>query len=149
MPLSRNMFGVDVEGILESAGLTPLVLTRAEAACAEETLGIKPTTFTKLFGSTRNSDWPQCSKVPSFENFVCTGPVSQPFMPLGPGKPGLLLRFPSSIKTPQSDCDESRFLGFSKTHPGSNLHYRGKYAIIPVPQIQFTWTNLPSKVRCE
>ena len=140
---------VDVEGILEGAGLTPLALTRAEAACAEETPGIKPTTFTKLFGGTLNSEWPRCPKLPSLENFVCTGLVAQPLMPLGPGKPGLLLRLPSSIMTPQNDREDSTFLVFSKTHSGSDLHYRGKYTIIPVPQIQFTWANLPSKVRYE
>ena len=150
-PLSRDRFHMDVEGILEDAGLTPLVLTRAEAARAEETPGIEPITFIKLFGGTLNSEWPQCSKVPGYNNFICTSPVSQPFMPLGPGKPGLLLRVTSIIKTPQSDRDKCAFHLLSKTHPGGTLHYRGKYATIPLPQIQFTWTtgNLPRKVRYE
>ena len=149
VPPGRDGFHVDVERILEDAGLTPLVLTRAEAACAEETPGIELTTFTELFGGTRNSEWPQCSKVPGYENFVCTAPVSQPFMPLGPGKPGILLRVPTIIKTPRSDHDRSTLHVLSKTHSGGTLHYRGKYAIIPLPQIQFTWTNFPPKVRYE
>ena len=146
MSVPRDRFGVDVEGILEGAGLTPLLLTRAEAAHAEETPGIEWTTFVKLFGGTRNSEWPQCSKVPGYENFICTTTIAQPFMPLSPGKPGLFLRLPSIIEVPQSDRDET-FHVLSATQPGDTMYYLGKYAIIPLPQIQFTWYNLSYTVR--
>jgi hypothetical protein len=145
----RDRFGVDVERIFERAGLAPLVLTRAEASRAEETPGIGWTTFIKVFGGTKYSEWPQCSKVPGYEDFVCTGIAAQPYMPLVPGKPGLLLRLPAVIETPQSDRDKSTFHVLSGTQPNGTLHYRGKYTRTPLPQIQFTWTNLPYKVRYE
>jgi hypothetical protein len=149
MSVPRDRFVVDVEGIFERAGLRPLVLTRAEASRAEETPGIKWTTFINVFGRTKNFDfeWPQCSKVHGYENFVCTRITAQPFMPLVPGKPGLLLRIPAVIETPQSDRDKSTFHVLSTTQPGGALHYRGKYTRIPLPQIQFTWTNLRKRVR--
>ncbi|KAI0281225.1 hypothetical protein BGY98DRAFT_959328, partial [Russula aff. rugulosa BPL654] len=99
--------------IFERAGLTPLVLTRAEVSCAERTPGIKWTTFVKLFGGALNSEWPQCSKVPGYEDFACTTVSAQPFMPLVPGKPGLLLQLPAVIEAPQSNHDKSTFHIFS------------------------------------
>lgn len=149
VPPGQDDFGVDVEGILEGADLTPLVLTRAEVACAEGTPGINWAMFIKTFGGNGNLEWPQCSKIAGYENFIRTGSVAQPFMPLSPGRPGLLLRLPSYIKTPQSDHDESTYHVFSATHSTGTLHYRGKYATIPLPQIQLTWTNTPRKVRYE
>jgi len=147
MTVPRDRFDVDVEGIFERAGLTPLVLTRAEASRAEKTPGIEWTTFTKVFGGTPKSEWPQCSKVPGYEDFVCTSIIPQPFMPLVPGKPGLLLRLPAVY---ENDRDKSTFHVLSTTQPGSDiLHYCGKYTKIPLPQIQFTWTNLPFEVRYE
>ncbi|KAN0117987.1 hypothetical protein V8E52_005574 [Russula decolorans] len=138
--------GMDVEGIFECAGLTPLVLTRAEASRAEETPGITWTMFFKVFGGTMmNSEWPQCSKVPGYEEFLCTGTIAQPYMPLVPGKPGVFLRLPAVIETPQSDHDKSTFHVLSAMRPKGALHYRGKYRKIPLPQVQFTWTNLLQK----
>lgn len=63
MLVPRDRFGVNVEGIFERAGLTSLVLTRADA-CAKETPGIEWTTFIEVFGDIVNSGWPQCPKVP-------------------------------------------------------------------------------------
>jgi hypothetical protein len=144
----RDRFGVDVEGILERAGLTPLVLTRAEASRAEEMPGIERTAFINAFGgTTKNSEWQQCSKAPGYEDFFCASITAQPFMPLVPGKPGLLLRLPVVIEMPQSDRDKCTFHVLSATELNGALHYLGKYTRIPLPQIQFTWANLPIRVR--
>jgi len=137
---------MDVEKIFARAGLTPLVLTRAEAACAGETPSIEWTTFIKIFGG-NVSEWPQCFKVPGYKNFVCTSITSQPFMPIVPGKPGLLLQPPAVIKTPQSTHDKSTFHVLSTTQLAGGLHYLGKYTKVPLPQIQFTWSKLPPEVR--
>lgn len=136
---------VDVEGIFKRAGLTPLILTRAEASRAKETPSIKWKKFFKLFGATVKCEWPQCSKVPGYKDFLCTSITAQPFMPVVPGKPGLFLRLPAVIETPQSDCDKSTFQVFSATQPWDVLHYRGKYTKIPLPQIQFTLADLPKR----
>ena len=106
------------------------------------------TTFIKVFGGTMYSEWPQCSKVPGYEDFLCTRFTAQPFMPLGPGEPGLLFRLPAVIEMPQSNRDRSTFHVLSTMQPGGTLHYRGKYTRIPLPKIQFAWTNLPTRVRC-
>lgn len=136
---------MDVEGIFERAGLTPLVLTRAEVSCAEDTPGIHSPTFRKLFGGSPSGfEWAQCSKVPGYEDFVCTTITAQPFMPLVPGKPGILLRLPAVFEMTQSDRDKT-FHVLSTTQPSGPLHYRGKYTKIPLPQIQFTWTNVKNR----
>jgi hypothetical protein len=132
---------VDVEGIIKRAGLVPAVLTTAEAARAKETPGIEQSTFIKVFGGTEISEWAwlQCSKLPGYEVFLCPSIAAQPFMPLVPGKPGLLLRLPDVIEKPQS---ERAFHVLSATQPNGALHYRGRYKKVPLPQIQFTWANL-------
>jgi len=135
---------MDVEGIIKHAGLTPRVLTRAEASHSKGTPGIEWTTFSNVFGGTRN-EWPQCYKVPGYEDFLCTSITAQPFMPLVPGKPGLFLQLPATIETPQSDRGKSTFHVLSTTRPKGTLHYRGKYRKIPLPQIEFTWANLTGK----
>jgi len=144
----RDRFGVDVEGIFERAGLNPLVLTRAEASRADETPGIRWSKFYKEFGTPLNFELPQGSKVPGYEDFVCTGIASQPFMPLDPGKPGLLFRLPVVIETSENDREKSIFHVLSTTQPSGPLYYRGKYTktILKIP---FTWTNhgLPKSVR--
>ena len=141
---------VDVEGIYERARLTPYVLTRAEASHTKATPGIRRSTFTRVFGGVIRSEWSQCANVSGYEDFLCTSITAQPFMPLAAGKPGLLLRLPAVIETPQSNRDKSTFHVLSATQKQTDgiLHYRGKYRKIPLPQIQFTWTNLPdSRVR--
>jgi hypothetical protein len=136
---------MDVEGIIECAGLTPHVLTRAEASHAKATPDIERTIFNRVFGGNMNSEWPQCPKVPGYEDFLCTGITAQPFMPLVAGKPGLLLRLPAVVETPQSNRDRSTFHVLSATLPNGALHYRGKYRKISLPQIQFIWTKLSEK----
>lgn len=149
MSAPRDRFGVDVEGIIERSGFTPLSLTRAEAARVRETPGIGWKDFIKLFGGTQNSEWPQCFKVPGYENFICTTAIAQPFMPLSPGKPGLLIRLPSFIETPQSDRDRPTYHILSASQPGGTMYYLGEYAVIPLPKIQFTWTRVSYTVRFE
>jgi hypothetical protein len=137
---------VFVEGVFERAGLTPLILTRTEVSLAKKTPDIKWAMFIKLFGGTV-TDWPQCPKVPGYEDFLCTSIIAQPFMPLVPGEPGLVLRLPAVIasETPQSDRDKSTFHVLSAARSNGALHYKGKYRKIPLPQIQFTSTNFPHK----
>ena len=147
VPRGKFQSSMELEAIFERAGLTPLVLTKAEVSCAERTPGIKWSTFVKIFGGALNSEWPQCSKVPGYEDFACTTVSAQPFMPLVPGKPGLLLQLPAVIEAPQSNHDKSTFHIFSTMQTGGRLHYRGKYTKIPLPQIQFTWTKVSPKVR--
>jgi hypothetical protein len=144
VPRDKLKFGgMEVQEIFNRTGLrvTPLALTRAEASCANETPGIERKTFVKLFGGIKNSEWPHCSRVPGYEDFCCTTVTAQPFMPLAPGRPGLFLHLPAVIEAPQS---KHEFHVFSNEQTGDSLtlHYRGKYRKIPLPQIEFTWTNL-------
>jgi hypothetical protein len=145
MSVPRDRFGADVEGIFKRAlaGLTPLVLTRAQASRAKETPGIKWRTFINVFGGTM-TEWPQCLKLPGYEDFLCTCIAAQPLMPPVPGGPGLLLQLPA-VETHQSNPDKSTFHVFSATQPGGALHYRGKYKKIPLLQTEFTITDLPQK----
>ena len=140
--LPRDRFGVDVKGILDRAGLTPLILTRAEATCADETSGIEWDLFRKVFGTDHHrSEWSQCGKIPGYKNFMCAYVIAQPFMPLKPGEPGLLLQLPAVCET-QGDT----FHVLSETEKCGVLHYRGKYKKISLPHTEFRWTNLPTKV---
>lgn len=151
VPRDTFNFGMDVEEISGRAGLTPLVLTRAEAPRAKETPGIERATFMNVFGGNKNSEWPYCSKVPGYEDFLCTTITAQPFMPIVPGKPGLLLGLPSVptvVETLQRNRDKSTFHVFLTLQPGM-LYYRGKYAKIPLSQIQCTLRKFPAKVRYE
>ena len=146
VPRDRLKFGLDVESIFERAGLTPLVLTRAEAARAEDTSSIGWTTFVKVFGGAL-SQGPHFFDVPGYEDFLflCTSITAQPFMPIVPGEPGLLLRLPAVIETPQSNHDKT-FHVLSSTQMAGGLHYRGMYTKIPLPQVQLTWTKFPDRV---
>jgi hypothetical protein len=149
VPRDKLKFGVEVEGIFERTGLraTPLALTSSEASRAKQTPGIKRTTLMKLFGGALDSEWPQFSKVPGYD-FFCTTVTAQPFMPLAPGKPGILLRLPAVIEAPQSaEHDKSTFHVLSNKQTGDRLHYRGKYTKISLPQVEFTWTKVSPKVR--
>jgi hypothetical protein len=132
---------LDVAGILRDAGLTPLELTMGETICAEEAPGIGRTLFCGTFGGLSKSEWPKCSKISGYEDFLCADVTLQPFMPLDSGKPGLVLRLPES-----SQNDKSTFHVLTTKTQGGILYYRGKYAKIPLPQLQFKWKNLPSNV---
>ena len=144
MPRNRFKFGMDVEGIFERGGIRPLVLTRAEAALAEVTPSIDWTMFLKIFGGSY-SEWPQCFKVPGYEDFACTSITAWPFMPIVAGKPGRLLQPPAVIE--QSDYGKITFHVLAMMQLAGELHYWGWYKKVPLPQIQFTWSRLPPDVR--
>jgi hypothetical protein len=132
-----------VTGILNNAGLMSLELTRTETICAEET-GIGWLTFCQTFGGRKRSEWPKCSRKSGYEDFLCADVTVQPFVPLDYGKPGLVLQLPAV--TESSRNDKSTFHVFTTMPQGGTLYYRGKYAKIPVPQLQFKWENLPREV---
>ncbi len=141
--LSRDKFGVDVEGILERASLRPFILPRAEATCVDETPGIGWGLFSRVFGGDHNRpEWPQCDKIEGYENFMCAYVTAQPFMPLNPGEPGLLLKLSAVCET-----QKSTFHVFVETRKAGILQYRGRYQRIPLPHTEFRWANLPTKVR--
>jgi hypothetical protein len=132
-------------GILKRAGLTPFELTTAEAIRVEETPRIGWATFRKIFGGYERSEWPQCSKFPGYSDFFRADIIVQPFAPQAAGKPGLLLRLPTVIETPEIEKPTTHVL--SNALQGDGLHYRGQYTRVPVPQICFHWPDLPHTVR--
>jgi hypothetical protein len=147
MFMPRDIPGVDIAGILKRAALMPLELTRAEASRAVETPGIGWATFNDLLGGNRKSEWPQCSRFPGYSDLLCVDVVVQPFTPQAAGKPGLLLRPPTVIETPETEGRLIHIL--SNTLQSNALYYRGKYTRVPIPasEIQFSWSDLPYEVR--
>src|SRR5216684_1508599 len=143
--MPRNTFGVDVAEIFERSTLSALELTRAEVANAQETPGIERSLFNSVFGGRHNAEWRRCAKIPGYEDFLCAVITAQPFMPLGPGKPGLLLRLPTVFETPQGDQSTS-FNVFSSTLHGGALYYRGNYTKVPIPHVPIEWSRLPYSV---
>lgn len=136
---------LDVAEILRNSGLKSLrPLTSAETICAEETPGIGWHLFCETFGGRTRTEWPNCIKKSGYESFLCANAAVQPFMPRDPGKPGLVLRLPAV--TGSSQNDKSTFHVLATMAQGSALYYRGKYAKIPLPQLQFKWENLPRQV---
>jgi hypothetical protein len=142
MLMPRDLLNVDVA--VKRAGLMPLELTRAEATRVEETPGIGWATFSKLFGGHRRSEWFRCSKFRGYSDFLCADVIAQPFAPHAAGKPGILLRLPTVIETPETEKDTIHVL--SNTLQGDALYYLGKYTRVPV-QIHFHWSDLPRNVR--
>jgi hypothetical protein len=141
MFMPRDIPVVEVAGVLKRTGLVPLELTRAEATRVEETPGIRWATFSKIFGGYLRSEWPQCSKFPGYSDFLCADVIVQPFAPHAAGKPGLLLRPPTVIETP--DTEKHAIHVLSNTPQGDALYYRGKYTRVPVPELYFHWFDLP------
>lgn len=150
-PRNRSMFiprdipVLDIAGILKRAALMPLELTRGEASRVAETPGIGWAKFSNCFGGNLRSEWPQCSRFPMYSDFLCADVVAQPFAPHAAGKPGLLLRPPTVFETPESEKYAIHIL--SNTLQDDALYYRGKYTTVPVPGIQFSWSDLPREVR--
>ena len=136
---------MDTAGILKRAGLMPLELTRAEATRVEETPGIGWAMFSKLFGGNLRSEWPQCSRFSWYSYFLCGDVIVQPFLPHAAGEPGLLIRPPTVIETPEAEKYTIHVL--SNTLQGDALYYLGKYTRVPVPELHFRWSDLPYKVR--
>ncbi len=134
--LLRDRFGVDVEGIIERAGLRPLILPRAEATCADETPGIGWGLFSRVFGGDHHRpEWPQCDKIQGYENFMCAYVTAQPFMPLNPGEPGLIFNV----------CETQGTFHILVQRDGT-FQYQGRYKRILIPDTEFRWANLPTKV---
>jgi hypothetical protein len=147
MSIPRDIPAVDIVGVLRSAGLTPFQLTMAEAACVEETPGIGWTAFNRLFGGQWKSEWPQCSKLPGYSDFLCADIIAQPFVPHTAGKPGLLLRLPTVIETPETEKHTIHVLSNTLQLEDGVLYYRGKYTRVPVPGIRFRWSDQSYTVR--
>jgi hypothetical protein len=141
MPI--DIQAVDIVGVLKPAGLTPFQLTMAEAASVEETPGIGWTAFNKLFGGQWKSEWPQCSRLPGYSDFLCADVITQPFVPTTAGKPGLLLRLPTVIETPEKHTIHV----LSNTLQDGVLYYQGKYTRVPIPGIRFRWSDSSYNVR--
>ena len=142
--IPRDILDVDVA--VKRAGLMPLKLTRAEATRVEKTPGIGWVTFSKLFGGNQRSEWPQCSRLSGYSDFLCADVIAQPFAPNAAGKPGLLLRIPTVIETPETE--ERTIHVLSNTLEDDALYYLGKYTRVPIPvQIHFHWFDLPYNVR--
>ncbi len=144
MPTDASAPVLDVAGILRDAGLMPLELTRAETTCADETPGIGWALFCKTFGGGMRTEWPLCSNITCFVDFLCADITVQPYMPLDIGKAGLVLRLPSVAEVPQTN--KSTYHVFSTMPQGGTLRYRGKYTKISLPHLQFKWEDLPRPV---
>ena len=145
MSIPRDIPAVDIVGVLNSAGLAAFQLTMAEAACVKETPGIGWTAFNKLFGGQWKSEWPRCSRFPGYSDFLCADVNTQPFVPHTSGKPGLLLRLPTGIETPETEKQTIHVLS-NKRQDGA-LYYQGKYTRVTVPGIRFHWSNQSYNVR--
>ena len=133
-----------VAEVISDAGLTSFELTMAETIFAHETPGIGWTTFRRTFGGRWRSEWPKCSIESGYEDFLCADIVTQPFMPLDSGKPGLVLRLPAVTESSQNDT--STFHVLTTMPQDGTLYYRGKYVKIPLPHLEFKWENLPRDV---
>jgi hypothetical protein len=145
MLMSRDIPAENFAGLLKRTGLMPLQLTRAEATRVEETPGIGRAAFSKLFGGNFKKEWPACSRIPGYSDFLCADAIVQPFAPHAAGKPGLLLRLPTVIETPETEKHTIHVL--SNTLQGDALYYRGKYTRVPAPEIHFHWKDQTSEVR--
>jgi len=131
--------------ILTRAGVMPFELTRDEAVRVNETRAIPRRTFSKKFGGCWRSEWPQCNRIPGYKNFLCMDITAQPFVPTAPGKPGLVLRLPTTISTPR-DGGDTFHVFLSR---GDLLHYQGEYAKPHLLQVGLDWNDLSHDVSVE
>jgi len=126
-------------------GLAPLALTRDEAARAREIPGIGFTTFSKKIRARWWSEWGVSEMIPGYKKYLCADLVAQPYVPMAPGNPGIVIRPPITVWTAQDD--DRMFHVFSRTQSRDNLEYRGEYTTVPDIQIEFDWSDLPYHVR--
>ncbi len=127
-------------------GLKQFELTRDEAALAKETPEIMWETFSRTFGDSWRKEWPNGHKIPGYKTFFCAGLVVQPFVPINPGKPGVVIHPPATVGTVQND--NQSFNVFSSTVDNPNLlRYLGKYTRVDLPQVKIKWCDLPREVR--
>jgi len=133
--------GISLAEVFTRADVAPFELTRDEVVRANETQGISWQAFSKTFGGHRRSEWPQCDKIPGYKRFLCADITAQPYVPTAPGKPGLVLRIPTTVFTPQDDGHT--FHVFS-SHDGL-LEYQGEYVRSHL-QVELDWNDLSSSV---
>ena len=126
-------------------GLKPLVLTRDEVARARETPGISFMAFSKKIGTRWKSEWGVSEMIPGYRKYLCADFVAQPYVPMAPGKPGIVIRPPITVWTAQDD--DRMFQLFSRTLTRENLQYRGEYTTVPDIHIELDWFDLPHHVR--
>ena len=134
--------GTPLAEIFTRAGVMPFELTRDEIVRADGTQAILWQTFSKKFGGHTRSEWPECSKIPGYTKFLCAAIKAQPYLPTSPGKPGVVLRLPTTVLTPQDDGHT--FHVFSSRD--DRLHYQGEYTRSHLPQVELDWNDLPLHV---
>jgi hypothetical protein len=143
----KSISATTLADIFAQKGLTPLALTRDEAARAKRTPRISWSSFIKL-GACKKSEWVICEMIPGsgYKRFLCASPVAQPYAPMAPGKPGILIRLPDAVWTARDRDDDRIFQVFSRTDDDLLL-YCGEYATVPDVQIDLDWFDVPHKVR--
>ena len=134
----------NVAKIFTRAGVTPFELTRDEKIRANETPGISWRTFFGKFGGNLRSEWPKCGKIPGYTKFLCADITAQPYVPTAPGKPGLVLRLPTTIFAPRDD--DHTFHVFSSRD--GLIHYQGEYVRSGL-QVELDWDDFSASVSVE
>jgi hypothetical protein len=130
------------------AGLEPLALTRDEVARARDTPGVSFTTFSQKIRTPWRSEWGVSEMIPGYKKYLCADFVAQPYVPMTPGKPGIVIRPPTTVWTVQDDDRMATvFQLFSRTQSHETLEYRGEYTSVPDIRIEFDWFDLPYQVR--
>lgn len=132
--------------ILARVGLAPLALMRDEAARARQTPGISFTTFFKIIGARCKSEWGVSERIPGYE-YLCADLVAQPYVPMAPGKPGIVIRPPTTVWTAQNEYRMFQVFSGTPARGRDNLAYRGAYTAVPDIQIELDWFDLPFQVR--
>jgi len=129
---------ISLAEILTRAGLIPFELTRDELVRVNETRAIPRRTFPKIFGGSWRSEWPQCNRIPGYKNFLCVDVNAQPFVQMAPGKPGLVLRLPTTDSAPR-DGGDTFHVFLSRRNL---LLYVGEYAKLHHLRVEFDWNDL-------
>ena len=127
--------GISLAEIFTRASVLPFELTRDEIIRAGETPGIPWQTFARRFGGQWRGEWPQCDKISGYKKFLCADITAQPYVPTSPGKPGLVLRLPTTVLTPRDDGHT--FHVFSSRD--GLLHYQGEYVKSHLPPVELDW----------
>ena len=129
--------------IFTRVGVTLFELTRDEVVRANETPGISWQTFSGKFGGQR-TEWPKCSRIPGYTKFLCVDITAQPYMPTAPGKPGLVLRLPTTGLTCRDDGHPFHVFSLHD----DLLHYQGEYVRTHF-QVELNWNDLSFDVSVE
>ena len=130
--------GIPLAEIFTCAGVVPFELTRDEIIRADGTPGISWQTFFRRFGGQQKGEWPQCDRISGYKKFLCADITAQPYVPTSPGKPGLVLRLPTTSLTPRDDGHT--FHVFSSRD--GLLYYQGEYTRSHLPQVELDWNDL-------